>query len=493
MQTKCSTIKTLGFDIVLTALAVLSLSGCGDYGPAIVANPQTISFGAAPTLALGNTATVAATASSGLAVSYSSTTPSVCSVNSGTGIVTDITAGTCIIAANQSGNTQYAPAPQVTQSIPIISDSNQTISFGAVPTLSLGGTASFLATASSGLPVTYSSTTPTVCTVDSNSGLVTDIAAGACIIAANQAGNANFNAATQVTQTVTVSAPPTVTVPGAPTRVAATLGNTSNTVIISIGATNSGGSPITSYTVTSSPGGITATMSGSPITVTCPSTCTGYAFSVIASNAVGNSIPSVLSDVMTTYNVVETFYEPDTQPKNTMFIGTFIFDSTIGTVSNLQGILSEAMTGSSIAYPNDNMTWLTLDNQLSSVPVTLGGVNGLLATTFMLNTTNTLSANPAYGGTNGWSPGTGSGLYYGFPSAANPSAGGLGNAYVMIFVNTTNPTTALTQAQIDKLAYADCTAGGMMGGTCMTGTTVAGYGTVGTMSGYPVSQTITKQ
>jgi hypothetical protein len=63
----------------------------------------------------------------------------------------------------------------------------------------------------------------------------------------------------------------------------------------------------------------------------------------------------------------------------------------------------------------------------------------------------------------------------------------------MIFVNTANPTAALTQDQIDKLAYADCAPGGMMGATCMTGTTEAGYGTVGTMSGYPVSQVITKQ
>ena len=42
-------------------------------------------------------------------------------------------------------------------------------------------------------------------------------------------------------------------------------------------------------------------------------------------------------------------------------------------------------------------------------------------------------------------------------------------------------------------AYADCAPGGMMGAVCMTGTTVAGYGAVGTMSGYPVTQTITRQ
>lgn len=292
---------------------------------------------------------------------------------------------------------------------------------------------------------------------------------------------------------MTVSMPSVITAPGAPTRVTASAGSTSNTVIVTVGATNSGGSPITGYTVTSSPAGITATGSASPITVTCPSTCTGYAFSVFAANAVGSGAASAPADVITTYDVVDTFYEPDTQPKNSIFIGSFTFDSTTGTVSNAHGILSEVMTGGSAAYPNDTMTWLTLGNQLATVPVTLGGVNGLLVTTFKLNTTSTVSNNPVYGGTDGWSPGTGMALYYGFPSAANPDAGGVGNAYAMIFVNTTDPTIALTQAQINKLAYADCTSGGMMGATCMTGTTVAGYGTVGSMSGYPLSQTITKQ
>ena len=75
----------------------------------------------------------------------------------------------------------------------------------------------------------------------------------------------------------------------------------------------------------------------------------------------------------------------------------------------------------------------------------------------------------------------------------NPSAGGFGNAYAMIFVNITDPTAALAQAQIDKLAYGDCTAGGVMRNTCMTGTTMAGYGRMGTMMGQPVTQVITEQ
>lgn len=181
---------------------------------------------------------------------------------------------------------------------------------------------------------------------------------------------------------------------------------------------------------------------------------------------------------VSTYNVLETFYEPDTQPSDSIFKGTFDFDSATGTVSNLHGILSESMTGSGLnAYPNDDMTWLSLNYQLSSVyDAKLGG---LLVTVFQNPTTDTFQT---IKGVKSWAPG-GYVNYYGTP--AN------GNAYAMIFVNTTDPLAALTQDQLNKLAYADCAPGGMMGKTCMTGTTLAGYGRIGTMSGYPVSQTIT--
>lgn len=80
--------------------------------------------------------------------------------------------------------------------------SSQTVSFGAAPTLSAGGAAPVSATATSGLAVSFSSLTPTVCSVSGST--VTAISAGACTIAADQAGNAGFNAAAQVTQSITV-------------------------------------------------------------------------------------------------------------------------------------------------------------------------------------------------------------------------------------------------------------------------------------------------
>jgi hypothetical protein len=176
---------------------------------------QTITFGAAPTSpvvgatgkAVSATAVNATASPSGLAVTYSSTTAAVCAVNSSSGALTLLAVGTCTIAANQAGNANYAAATQVTQSFSVTQGS-QTITFGAPPIgLVIGATGKAVsATASSGLPVTYSSATPLVCTVDPSSGALTLLAAGTCVIDANQAGNANYSAATQAQQSLAVVA-----------------------------------------------------------------------------------------------------------------------------------------------------------------------------------------------------------------------------------------------------------------------------------------------
>lgn len=477
MQIKHDIRTIIGWGLGLTALL---LAGCGGRGgPSVGANQQTINFGTAPAITLHGTGTVTASASSGLPISFSSINPAVCSVDSNSGVVLTLTVGTCIIAADQPGDSTYAPAPQVTQHITIIYDPNQTITFGPAPSLTLFGTATVSATASSGLAVSFGTTTPTICTVAANSGVVTDIAAGDCIVVADQAGDAFYNAAPQATQTLTVAAwGGPLTVPDAPSGVAATVGDTANTVLVSFNSpTSSGGSPITGYSVISAPAGISSSGTASPISVPCTTPCTNYAFSVIASNAIGDSTASAQADILTEYNVMATFFEPDTQPNDSIFIGTFTHNSTTNTVSNLRGRLSESMTGGLTGYPNDTMTWISLNFQLSA---TSDGFGGLLVSTFTLNTTNTFAEG-------GFAPDS-EGLYYGYPAAPNPAAGGIGNAYTTIYVPLANPVTPLTTAQINKLAYGDCAAGGMMGDVCMTG-----YSGVGTMGGYPVSQTITKK
>ncbi len=90
----------------------------------------------------------------------------------------------------------------------------------------------------------------------------------------------------------------TNTAPGAPTNVVATAGNASASVAFTAPASN-GGSVITSYTVTSSPGGISATGPSSPINVTGLTNTTPYTFRVVATNAIGNSEASTASTAVT--------------------------------------------------------------------------------------------------------------------------------------------------------------------------------------------------
>lgn len=87
-------------------------------------------------------------------------------------------------------------------------------------------------------------------------------------------------------------------VPGAPTSVTATAGDASAKVSFSA-PTSTGGAAITKYTVTSSPGGLTATGPGSPITVTGLTNGTSYTFTVKATNSVGTGAASAPSAAVT--------------------------------------------------------------------------------------------------------------------------------------------------------------------------------------------------
>jgi hypothetical protein len=85
---------------------------------------------------------------------------------------------------------------------------------------------------------------------------------------------------------------------GAPTNVTATAGNGQATVSFTPPG-STGGSAITGYTVTSNPGGITASGTGSPITVTGLTNGTAYTFTVTATNAAGTGPPSGPSNPVT--------------------------------------------------------------------------------------------------------------------------------------------------------------------------------------------------
>ena len=90
----------------------------------------------------------------------------------------------------------------------------------------------------------------------------------------------------------------TVIAPGAPEDVSAGVGNQQASVSFSAPASD-GGAAITAYTVTSSPGGVTASGAASPLTLTGLINGVAYTFSVTATNNVGTGVASVPSNAVT--------------------------------------------------------------------------------------------------------------------------------------------------------------------------------------------------
>jgi gliding motility-associated-like protein len=184
-------------------------SGNGTYAPAkysrsltVIKGDQTITFNALASKTYGDADfTLTASSSSGLAISYSGDNNSVATVTGN--LVHIVGAGSVIITASQAGNSNYNPATDVLQTL-TVSKADQTITFGSLPAKTFGdGDFSLTASASSGLSVSFSGNNNSVATVTGN--LVHIVAAGSVIITASQTGNANYNAAPDVHQPLTVN------------------------------------------------------------------------------------------------------------------------------------------------------------------------------------------------------------------------------------------------------------------------------------------------
>jgi hypothetical protein len=116
------------------------------------------------------------------------------------------------------------------------------------------------------------------------------------VTATNSAGSANATS----NATATIAG----TVPGAPTIGTATAGNAQASVAFTAPAVT-GGPAITSYTATSSPGGITGSAASSPITVSGLTNGTAYTFTVTATNSIGTGPASAASNSVTPQAIVQ--------------------------------------------------------------------------------------------------------------------------------------------------------------------------------------------
>jgi hypothetical protein len=122
------------------------------------------------------------------------------------------------------------------------------------------------------------------------SGLTNGTSYTFTVIATNSLGSSTSSSASNAVTPATV--------PNAPTSITSSYGNTQSTVSFTVPLSN-GGSPITSYTVTSSPGGISACGSSSPIIVFGLTNGISYTFTVVATNNLGDSVPSFPSPACT--------------------------------------------------------------------------------------------------------------------------------------------------------------------------------------------------
>ncbi|MGN9810205.1 apiosidase-like domain-containing protein [Micromonospora sp. BQ11] len=127
------------------------------------------------------------------------------------------------------------------------------------------------------------------------------------------------------------------TAPGAPTGVAATPGNASATV--SWAAPSDGGSPITRYTVTGTPGGSCTTTGATSCTVTGLTNGTSYTFRVTATNAIGTG-PASAASAAVTPTASSTAYSTFTSVSSTLRLavasGTNTVVQSTPAVSSLQ-------------------------------------------------------------------------------------------------------------------------------------------------------------
>ena len=133
--------------------------------------------------------------------------------------VTGVLSGTPLTAATYSRTLIAANglAPDATQAFSIVvQKGSQTIAFTPLDGLNVTEVDSISASAASGLPVTFASQTPSVCTVSNFNLTVTGVAQGLCTLEATQGGDANWNAAPVATQSFFVKSTQAITFGAAP-------------------------------------------------------------------------------------------------------------------------------------------------------------------------------------------------------------------------------------------------------------------------------------
>ena len=244
-----------------------------------------------------------------------------------------------------------------------------------------GGNAitNYIVTANPGELTASGATSPITVT-----GLVNGTAYTFSVVAVNAVGN---SASSTVSSAVTP-----VGAPGAPTDVVAsyTAGTTQASIAFTA-PTNTNGAAITGYTVTSNPGGLTASGASSPLVVTGLSMNQAYTFTVVANNG-SASAASVASNSITTVPVVPT------APLNLVASST-----ASGTASIAFGVPA-SNGGAAITNYVVTSNPAGGTGSGSASPIAVSGLTDGISYTFTLVATNSAGNSPASAASNAVTP-----------------------------------------------------------------------------------------
>ncbi len=262
--------------------------GKGAQATLAVTGPASATYGAAD-------ATITTSGGSGSGeVSFSAGASTACSIVSGTLHVLSGT-GTCAVTATRAADANYTVATSAPFDV-AVGKASQAISFGSLGGKTFGD-APFTVSATgggSGNPVTFSSTTTSVCTVSGTT--VTIAGGGTCTVDADQAGDSNYNAAPQETQGFTVAAfGSTPQAIGFGALAGKTYGNAPFTVSATGGAS---GNPVTFSSATTPVCTVSGT-NGTTVTIVAAGDCT------IRANQAGNVTYAAAPQVDQTFTIAQ--------------------------------------------------------------------------------------------------------------------------------------------------------------------------------------------
>ncbi len=414
-------------------------------------------------------------------------------VTSSPGGFTGSGAGSPIVVTGLTNGTAYTFTVTATNAIgtgPASAASNSVTPIGppGAPTIGVATAGNTQASVTFTPPASNGGSAITGYTVTSSPGGITGVGVGSPIVVS---GLTNGTAYTfTVTATNAVGTGPAsaasnavtpATVPGAPTIGIATPGNAQASVAFTPPASN-GGSAITSYTVTSSPGGFTGSGAGSPIVVTGLTNGTAYTFTVTATNAIGTGAASAASNSVT----------PATVP-GAPTIGT-------ATAGNAQASVTFAAPASDGGSAITSYTVTSNPGGLTGTgagsPIVVTGLTNGTAYTFTVTATNAIGTGPASAASNSVTPVT----IPGIPPAPAATAGNA-QATVTITAPVSDGGSAITGYTVisSPAGGVDSNAGtpglshiitGLTNGTAYT-FTVTATNAVGTSAASAASNSVT--